>query len=174
MKQRKVLVNVPYGIFAIYQGFLIFFFFFDIFMTRVKILHKAVCISHCTNILRKIMNPTILQLWVDSRTDCVFSKATGMATGLWEGKLWIQTRKTPFKNIHCVASCGGVSIHIHMCILKQYFFVNTYLIKQYRHPLSKHFCIYPFESPHRFYGIRLELVNKPPLINTKRYTNIKN
>ena len=38
-------------------------------------------------------------------------------------------------------------------------------IKQYRHPLSTHFYIHPFESPYRFYGIRRELVNKPSMIN---------
>ena len=47
----------------------------------------------------------------------------------------------------------------------QHFFVNTYLIKLYKHPLSTHFCIYPFESPHLFYGIWWELVNKPAIIN---------
>ena len=32
----------------------------------------------------------------------------------------------------------------------------------YRHPLSTYFCIYPFESPYRFYGIQRELVDKTP------------
>ena len=58
-----------------------------------------------------------------------------------------------------------IYIYIYIYIYRQYFFVNTYFIKQYRHPLSTHFCIYPFESPHRFYGIRLELVHEPPIIN---------
>ena len=47
----------------------------------------------------------------------------------------------------------------------QYFFVNTYLIKQYRYPLCTHFCNYPFELLHRIYDIQRESVNKPPIIN---------
>ena len=39
------------------------------------------------------------------------------------------------------------------------------MIKQYRHPLFRHFCIYPFKSPYRFYFIQWKLVNKPPIIN---------
>ena len=34
------------------------------------------------------------------------------------------------------------------------------MIEQYKHPLSTHFCTFPFEIPHRFYGIQRELVNK--------------
>ena len=49
-----------------------------------------------------------------------------------------------------------------MCV---YIFVNKYLIKQYRHPLSTDFCIYPFELPHQYYGSQWELVYKPPIIN---------
>ena len=33
------------------------------------------------------------------------------------------------------------------------------MIKQYRRPLSTHFCIYPFKSQHGFYRIQQELVN---------------
>ena len=51
----------------------------------------------------------------------------------------------------CVCACVCMWHH---------FFVNTYLIKQYRYPLSTHFCIYPFESPNRFHGIRWELIYK--------------
>ena len=36
--------------------------------------------------------------------------------------------------------CGGV--------FGKYSFVNTYLIKQCRNPLSAHFCIYPVETTH--------------------------
>ena len=41
-------------------------------------------------------------------------------------------------------------IYIYVCVyvLGLNFFVNTYLIKQCRHPLSTHFQIYPFKSPH--------------------------
>ena len=61
--------------------------------------------------------------------------------------------------------CGRVHVCVCVCILGEYFFVITYLIKQYRHPLSTHFCIDPFESPHRFYETQRELVNKPLMIN---------
>ena len=54
------------------------------------------------------------------------------------------------------------------CVYGQHFFVNTYLIKQYRHPLSIHFYIYLLASHHRFYGIRRELVNIPPIIDSLR------
>ena len=37
---------------------------------------------------------------------------------------------------------------------------HIYLIKQYRHPLSTHLVIYPFESSHQFYGIQRELFDK--------------
>ena len=53
-----------------------------------------------------------------------------------------------------------------MCVFWQHFIVNTFFIKQYKHPLSIHFCIYPFESPNRCYGIRWELVNKTPMNNS--------
>ena len=32
-------------------------------------------------------------------------------------------------------------------------YIYIYLIKLYRYPLSTHFCIYPFELLHWFYGI---------------------
>ena len=67
--------------------------------------------------------------------------------------------------LKCVCVCMCVCTHVCVCIFGQHFFVNTYLIKQYRHPLSTHICIYPFESLHRFYDIRRESVNKPPMIN---------
>ena len=37
-----------------------------------------------------------------------------------------------------------VHIYICMCMCVCVFFVNTYLIKQYRHPLFTHFHIYSF------------------------------
>ena len=43
--------------------------------------------------------------------------------------------------------------------------IYIYFIKQFRHPLSRHFCIYPFKSPSWFYGNRWELVNETPIIN---------
>ena len=52
-------------------------------------------------------------------------------------------------------------IYTHAHVFGPHFFVNTYLIKQYRHPLSTHSCIYPFESPYRLYG----MVNYPIEIN---------
>ena len=61
----------------------------------------------------------------------------------------------------CVCVCACVCV----CVFGQHFFIEKYLIKQYIHPLSTHVCIYPFESPHRFYDIRRHLVNKPPIIN---------
>ena len=39
------------------------------------------------------------------------------------------------------------------------------MIKQYRHPLCTHFCINPFVSPYRLYGIQREFLNKSPTIN---------
>ena len=38
------------------------------------------------------------------------------------------------------------------------------MINLYRHPLSPHLSIYPFESLHRFYVIRQHLVNNSPII----------
>ena len=64
----------------------------------------------------------------------------------------------------CVCVC------VCVCVFQQYVFVNTYLIKQYRHPLSTIFCIYPFDSQYQFYVIRRELVNKLPIINWFRCT----
>ena len=59
--------------------------------------------------------------------------------------------------------CG---VGVFGCVLfGQHSFANTYLIKQYRHPLSTDFRIYPFGSPHRIFGIRRGLVNKTPIIN---------
>ena len=52
-----------------------------------------------------------------------------------------------------------------ICVHRQYSFISTYLIKQNRHPLFIHFCIYPFKLLHQFYCIQLELVNKLPIIN---------
>ena len=42
---------------------------------------------------------------------------------------------------------------------------NMYLIKQYKYLSPIPFCIYPFESLHRFYDIRRELANKHPMIH---------
>ena len=58
-----------------------------------------------------------------------------------------------------------ICIYMCVCVFGQHFFINTYLNKQHRHPLSRHFFIYPFKLPYRFYGIRWALVNKPPMIN---------
>ena len=60
------------------------------------------------------------------------------------------------ENSRIVFEIGGNSIYIYIYI---------YMIKQCRHLLSTHFYIYPFESLLRFYVIRRELVNKPPIIN---------
>ena len=57
-------------------------------------------------------------------------------------------------------------IYIYIYIYIYYYYYNIYLIKQYRHPLSTHFCIYPFESLHQFYGIQWELVNKLFIISS--------
>ena len=46
-----------------------------------------------------------------------------------------------------------------------YIYIYIYIIKQYRHPLSTHFCIYPFESLHQCYRILQELAYKTPKIN---------
>ena len=50
-----------------------------------------------------------LQLWAYYRADCVFQPS------LEEGKLWIQTCKTPLKNWPCVISClsGGVGKYVY-------------------------------------------------------------
>ena len=56
------------------------------------------------------------------------------------------------------------SIEVHRLWVR-YIYIYIYLIKQYRHRLFTHFCIYPFESPHRFYSIWRELDNKPRIIN---------
>ena len=49
----------------------------------------------------------------------------------------------------CVCVC--------VCVFGQDFFVNTYLIKQYKYFLSTYFCIYTFKLPYQFYDIRQEL-----------------
>ena len=59
-----------------------------------------------------------------------------------------------------------VCVFVCVCVFRQHFFVNSYMIKQYRYPLSTHFCSYPFESPHRFYGLQQELINLPWLIGS--------
>ena len=52
-----------------------------------------------------------------------------------------------------------------MCVFGQHFFVNTYVIEQYRHFLSTYFSFYPFKLPYRCYNIWLELVYKPAMFN---------
>ena len=59
--------------------------------------------------------------------------------------------------------------YIYIYIYK-YIYIYIYLIKQYWHPLSTNFCIYPFETPHRFYGIRRELVNWFPSTFCRSWT----
>ena len=51
-----------------------------------------------------------------------------------------------------------------LCVFEQHFFIDTYLIKQYRHFLSTRFCIYPFKSLYQFYFIQRKLINKPPIV----------
>ena len=74
----------------------------------------------------------------------------------------------------CVCVC------VCVFVFGQLFFVNIYLSKQYRHPKSIHFYIYPFKLLNRFHGIRRELVEKPPrkrlaklnIINFESSTNV--
>ena len=74
-----------------------------------------------------------------------------------------------FKNLvsfwkYCV--CIYIYIYICRCVyLGSIFFINAYFIEQYRHLLSTHFCICPFQLPYRFYGIRQELVDETPITN---------
>ena len=65
-------------------------------------------------------------------------------------------------NAPCVCACMYIYVY---WLFGQHFFINAYFIKQYRHVLSTYFCIYPFELPHWFYGIRRELVDETPIIN---------
>ena len=64
----------------------------------------------------------------------------------------------------CVCACA------HVCVFGHHFFVNTYSIKQYKYHLFPHFCIYPFEFQHRFYGI-LQIVLGNTLIMGGLLTN---
>ena len=66
--------------------------------------------------------------------------------------------------------CVFVYVRVWWGLLGQPFFVNIYFIKHYRHPSLTHFCIYPFESPHWFYGIQRELVNETLKINSSPST----
>ena len=67
--------------------------------------------------------------------------------------IYIYTYTHTHTNTHtnayvCVCVCACV------CVFGQHLFVNTYLIKQNRHPLSTHFMV-----------SGLELVHQPPIIN---------
>ena len=55
--------------------------------------------------------------------------------------------------------------YMYVYVFGKHLFVNTHFIKQYRYPLSTHFCIYPFESPHWFYVMRQKLVEETLIIN---------
>ena len=67
--------------------------------------------------------------------------------------LYTYTHKHTHKRI-CVCVCVCVHVCACVCVFGQDLFVNTYLIKQNRHPLSTHFMV-----------SGLELVNQPPIIN---------
>ena len=73
-----------------------------------------------------------------------------------------RTRKIK-KKFECFVNSDR-SVCVGVRVFGLHFFVDTYLTKQYRHPTSTHFCIYPFESPHRCFGIWEELVNESPVI----------
>ena len=47
--------------------------------------------------------------------------------------------------------CLCVYMLVCLCVFVQHFFLNTYFIKQYRHPLSTNFSVYPFDSSHQCY-----------------------
>ena len=49
----------------------------------------------------------------------------------------------------CVCAC--------VCVFRQYFLVEAYLLKYYRKPLSTYFCFDPFKSMYSCFDIRLEL-----------------
>ena len=65
--------------------------------TQVQILDKTVCISNNANTLAKDMNPIILLQAIVGQIG-LFN--LGMATGLGERKLWIQTCLTLLKTDH--------------------------------------------------------------------------
>ena len=86
--------------------------------TRVQILDETDCISHSTNTLGKGMNPIILPPTTGKIVGRTRFFSLGEATSLGEGKLWIQTCKTPLKNWPCVISypSGGVGKLDHLLI----------------------------------------------------------
>ena len=58
-----------------------------------------------------------------------------------------------------------IYIYIYiLCVFGQHFFVNAFLIKQYRPVLSTYFCKLLFQSPNWFYGVRQELIEEIPII----------
>ena len=46
---------------------------------------------------------------------------------------------------------SSVYVCVSVCVFGQHFLVNTYFIKQYRHPLCTHFRIYTFLGHHQGY-----------------------
>ena len=65
----------------------------------------------------------------------------------------------------CARACACACVRACICVLRQHFFVETYLIKQYRHLLSTYFCFDPFKLQYGSYNIRLGLAYKPSVNN---------
>ena len=52
-----------------------------------------------------------------------------------------------------------------VCVFRQHFFIDAYLIEHYRHFLFAYVFDNPFELPYRSYEIRQELVDKLSIIS---------
>ena len=78
---------------------------------------------HCdsTKTIGKGMNPTILLSAMGKIAEKTELFSLSMATGLGEGKLWIQTWKNWPGVVYC--SCSGVGKYIHHCDLIFKFFI---------------------------------------------------
>ena len=126
---------------------------------------NPVCISHHASTLGKSKNPTILPPVMGKIVDQTRLSSLGMATDLAEGKLWFQTRETPYKNWLCVAysSYGGtvrrVSLHSSKLLPYWNFTIRLFTVISRRHvvgvvPICKE-AVGVFYSPSRLGKLRI-------------------
>ena len=72
-----------------------------------------------------------------------------------------------------VYMCSCVCECVFVCLFWQHVFVETYLIKQYRHLLSTNFCLDPFKLPRGWYKIWLEFTYKYSIKSTRILHTLK-
>ena len=70
-----------------------------------------------------------------------------------------------YKYSYSITYITYILVSVCVCVFRQHFLVEAYLIKYYRQSLSTYFYFNPFKLLYRCFDIQLKLANKFPVFN---------